>query len=602
MLRTGPWPIPDGGERVSLEYSRKKAELLQALADLGRMAREKENDAAESLLGEAAQRLRDETITLVVLGEFKRGKSTLINALLGEELLPTAIVPLTAIPTVIEYGPRAGARVVFETGDARDIPVEQVADYVTERGNPKNVKRVREVLVTHRSPYLQQGIILVDTPGVGSVYAHNTDAAYAYLPRADAGLFVISVDAPLGQTELDYLRDIQAYVHKLLFVLNKADIADAADLEEALAFTRRALHENTGLANPHLLPLSAKRALEGKLRGDRDRLAASGMPALEALLAAMIEQEKASLALAAAAAKGLRILNEFQLELELKCRSLEDSLEALERKADIFARELENLQQEREDSIHLLYREVEKLSQRVTADMQVFEKESLAPLAARLDEYIDRIWDEFPAKKVAELAQEYTREIILGALQEQRRRERERIKDDFERVSNRFFDRIEQIVDRMMEVSAAVFQVPVQKSRGKDYVLENRFFYFHLWDHPTFIPSFEQLTVSGLLPKAVLKNRVKAKARANLAELLARNCGRVRVDIVDGLTERVRQVAGDLRLRADAVGNGLRKAVDRVLADKRAGTADREAAARAAAEERQRLERLRRVLEPAASR
>lgn len=587
---------------MSVEYTQQKGALLQVLDELARMAAEKENSSAESLLTEAAQRLKDETITLVVLGEFKRGKSTFINALLGRNVLPTAIVPLTAIPTIIRYGRDTEARVVFETGDVQAIPAEQIPEYVTERHNPKNVKKVREVFLTDPSEYLRQGIILVDTPGVGSVYAHNTDAAYAYLPRADAGVFIISVDAPLGQTEVDYLRDIQKYVHKFVFVLNKVDIADKEDLQEALEFTRNTLAEVTGMENPNLLTLSAKQALEGKLHGDPEKLKASRIAELERFLAGIIEKEKAALVLSASASKGLRILNEFQLELELWCRSMDDTLEELERKAGAFAGELENLDQEREDSIYLLYREVEKLTARVTEGMQEFEKKSLGLLSARLDQYIEEIWEDHPVRRVAELAQEYTREIILDTLRQQRITERERIKDDFERVSNRFFDRIEQIVDRMMDMSAEIFQVPVQKARYKDYVLENRFFYFHLWDHPTFIPSFEELTVTGLLPKGLLKKKVQAKARANLAELLARNCGRVRVDIVDGLTEQVRRVAGDLRLRADAVGHGLKKAVDKVLAEKRAGTVNRERAEQLAAAERQHLARLREILEPLANR
>ncbi|MEW6458027.1 MAG: dynamin family protein [Bacillota bacterium] len=586
---------------MSLEYARQKSVLLQALAELSETARSKENISAESLLSEASRRLMHETVTLVILGEFKRGKSTFINALLGESLLPTAIVPLTAIPTIIRFGEQTGAEVVFETGEARDITVGELPDYVTERGNPKNIKRVREVLVTHPSEYLRQGIILVDTPGVGSVYAHNTDMAYAYLPRADAGVFVISIDAPLGRTELDYLADIQKYVHKFVFVLNKVDIAGADDLQEALEFTRRTLAENTGLKEPLLIPLSARLALEGKTQADPGKYAASRMSDLERVLAGIIEKEKSALVLSAAASKGLRILNEFRLELELVRRSLDDSLEELERKAAAFSAELKNLEQEREDSIYLLYREVEKLAAKVTEDMQAFEKQSLGPLSRRLDEYIDQVWEGHPARKVAELAQAHMRELILEALHRQRITERERIKDDFERVCNRFFDRIEQVVDRMMDVSAEIFQVPVQKSRYKDYVLENRFFYFHTWEHPRFIPSFEELTVTGLLPKALLKKRVTAKARANLAELLARNCGRVRVDIVDGLTERVREMAGDLRLRADAVGDGLSKAVERVLAEKRAGIADREEVERAAEAESRRLDRLRAVLEPLAA-
>lgn len=177
----------------------KKNNLLQIIEKTAGFAARKGNNPAASLLKESMDRLDRETFTLVILGEFKRGKSTFINALLGGNLLPTAIVPLTAIPTVIQYGVQLIASVIHLDGAKKEITVSEIAGYVTEKGNPKNVKKLREVQISHPSDFLKQGVILVDTPGVGSVYQHNTDAAYAYLPHSDAAIFMISIDAPLSK-------------------------------------------------------------------------------------------------------------------------------------------------------------------------------------------------------------------------------------------------------------------------------------------------------------------------------------------------------------------------------------------------------------------
>ncbi|MCL6561100.1 MAG: dynamin family protein, partial [Firmicutes bacterium] len=525
------------------------------------------------------------------------GKSTFVNALLGEPLLPAAIIPLTAIPTIIHYRERRGAQVVFLNGQTLDIELDEITKYVTEKENPANQKFVREVLVGYPNPFLQQGVILVDTPGVGSLYEHNTGAAYAYLPRADAALFVISVDAPLGKGELDYLRDIRHHVHKLIFVLNKIDIASPHDLAEALDFTRRMLQEQLQTQDILLVPLSARLALEGKEQNDAERLETSRITELENLINDLIRRQKGALIISATASRALRILNELELGLELWRRGMEDSLEELERKIAAFEAELAYLEQEREDSIYLLYREVDKLAARVAEDMETFERRVFPQLAGQLEDFIEDNYPRHSVKETAGLAQDYIKKIILGVLEEQREREKEIMQQEFARVAGRFFRRIEDIVDRLMAASAEIFQVEVHKTAYKDYILGDRYFYFHFYEHPTFIPAFEELTVASLLPKALLKKHILTKTRASLAELLNRNCGRVRADLVESLKEKVRQVAGELRLRSDAVAFSLKNALQKALEEKKASVAEQEKSRAKCEEEKQKLFILRQNLE-----
>lgn len=266
-------------------YLIKKNALLQVLAKVSEFAEKKGNSPAASLLRESGERLVLEQFTLVILGEFKRGESTFINALLGKHLLPTAIVPLTAIPTVIQYGSPLAAYVVYLDDVKKEIPAGEIADYVTEKGNPKNIKNLREVRIACPSDFLRQGVIMVDTPGVGSVYQHNTDTAYAYLPHADAAIFIISVDAPLSKIEIDYLKDISRYANRLFFILNKIDIASPEDVAEALDFTRETLRASLGRGECDLIPLSARQALFGRAgEGCSELVELSGIKKLEEML------------------------------------------------------------------------------------------------------------------------------------------------------------------------------------------------------------------------------------------------------------------------------------------------------------------------------
>ncbi|RKO66227.1 dynamin family protein [Desulfofundulus salinus] len=581
-----------------LEHFREQKTLLSnAVEQLITLAEAGENRFAVDLLTESLARVASETFTLVVMGEFKRGKSTLINALVGARILPTAIVPLTAIPTFIRYGMEPQATVVFLDGRAEKVPVGDIVRYVTEKENPRNVKKVREVEVIYPAPFLAEGIILVDTPGVGSAYTHNTEAAYGYLPRADAALFVISVDAPLGKGELDYLRDVRHHVHKLIFVLNKIDIVSPDDLAEALDFTRRMLQEQLQTQDILLVPLSARLALEGKEQNDAERLKTSRMTELENLINDLIRCQKGALIISATASRALRILNELELGLELWRRGMEDSLEELERKIAAFETELAHLEQEREDSIYLLYREVDKLAARVAEDMETFERRVFPQLAGQLEDFIEDNYPRHSVKETAGLAQDYIKKIILGVLEKQREREKEIMQQEFARVAGRFFRRIEDIVDRLMAASAEIFQVEVHKTAYKDYILGDRYFYFHFYEHPTFIPAFEELTVASLLPKALLKKHILTKTRASLAELLNRNCGRVRADLVESLKEKVRQVAGELRLRSDAVAFSLKNALQKALKEKKASVAEQEKSRAKCEEEKQKLFILRQNLE-----
>jgi len=153
-------------------------------------------------LDELRTRLSAQRLRVAVLGLFKRGKSTFLNALLGHPLLPTGVVPLTAIPTFLHWSPHYALEArdldgkpleTVPTGDRAEITAI-LKRLVTEEGNPHNRLRVGRVDVFGPAPILAHGIELIDTPGIGSTLRHNTDAALAVLPECDAAFFVLSAD------------------------------------------------------------------------------------------------------------------------------------------------------------------------------------------------------------------------------------------------------------------------------------------------------------------------------------------------------------------------------------------------------------------------
>ena len=213
-------------------------------------------EQSEMLLTLQEQSRRDELVISVV-GQFKRGKSSLINALLGEALLPVAITPLTAVVTEIRQAQETCAQVYFSSGKECEIPITDLAQYCGEKENPHNKKGVQAVRLRTPDQPFGAGTVLVDTPGVGSVNQDNTRETMKYLIHSDAVIFVLSVDSPINETEQQFLRDIRQYSPNLWIVVNKSDMAGEDDLREFLDYCTAVLTEELG-SPPALYPVSAR--------------------------------------------------------------------------------------------------------------------------------------------------------------------------------------------------------------------------------------------------------------------------------------------------------------------------------------------------------
>jgi len=203
------------------------------------------------------------------VGQFKRGKSTLINALVGEPVLPVGVIPVTAVVTVLRHGLRPSARVRLAGGEWEGVDPDALADYVTEERNPENRKGVTGVEVFAPCPLLQSGMCLVDTPGIGSVFTGNTAATRAFVPHVDAALVVLGADPPVSGDELALVEQIAGQCPDLVFVLNKADRISDAERAEAERFTKQVLSERLGRPSVRLHEVSASERLAGAgtLRG-----------------------------------------------------------------------------------------------------------------------------------------------------------------------------------------------------------------------------------------------------------------------------------------------------------------------------------------------
>ncbi len=184
-----------------------------------------------------------EVIDIAVLGRFKAGKSSLLNSLAGQPVLPVGVVPVTSVITRLSYSEGMRVQVHFIDGRTQPIALGELASYVSEELNPENRKQVQLVDIGLPSLSKYPGLRFVDTPGLGSVFRHNTESSLDWLPQVGVALVAVSVDPPLSEQDVELIRQLARFTPKIVIVLTKADLLDVAQLEEVSVFVRKQLSD-----------------------------------------------------------------------------------------------------------------------------------------------------------------------------------------------------------------------------------------------------------------------------------------------------------------------------------------------------------------------
>jgi GTP-binding protein EngB required for normal cell division len=194
-----------------------------------------------------ASRMEDDNLEVALFGRVSSGKSSLLNALLDTDVLPVGVNPITAVPTKLRYGASLQAAVTYGDGRNEIIPIEQLAALVTEQGNPGNLRNVVRALVEVPSRRLKQGIVLVDTPGLGSLARKGAAETLAYLPVCDLALLLIDAGTTLNEEDIGTLRLLYEAGIPALVLLSKSDLMAEGDLHRAVAYIEQQLDRELGI-------------------------------------------------------------------------------------------------------------------------------------------------------------------------------------------------------------------------------------------------------------------------------------------------------------------------------------------------------------------
>ncbi len=313
-------------------YTQAKLELAGSLHTIREAFGVLGLENAEHQCAELIVKLAEDRFVLAVLGQFKRGKSSLMNAIIGQELLPTGILPLTSAITILKYGP--AEKLVINREDSNfpeELPVTSLPGYVTEKGNPGNQKKVKTACVELPIPFLRRGLEFVDTPGVGSAITANTKTTYGFLPECDAVLFVTGADTPVTSVELEFLHEIREYINKLFFIVNKIDLVADNEKAEVLRFVTETIQAHTRARTVNIFPVSARLGLTARTAGDVSLYEQSGLKTLEESLASFLSGEKTIVFLASLFRKTFRILDDEMVKDACTEPALQERAKAIEK-------------------------------------------------------------------------------------------------------------------------------------------------------------------------------------------------------------------------------------------------------------------------------
>lgn len=188
----------------------------------------------------------NETVDVVVLGQFKAGKSSLINSFLKEPVLPVGVLPVTAVITRLSYGNKRKAVVEKLNGEKVEIPVDRLHEYITEKDNPENKKQV--LLTDIRLPELKQfkNLRFIDTPGLGSAFKHNTEVTQNWFKNIGAAIVVISAAQPLSENDIELIRAAVEQSPEVDLILSKTDLVDANEIHNVEVFIDERVNEVFG--------------------------------------------------------------------------------------------------------------------------------------------------------------------------------------------------------------------------------------------------------------------------------------------------------------------------------------------------------------------
>ena len=481
---------------------------------------------------------------VVALGEFKRGKSSLLNLLIGAPLLPVDVLPLTSVVTVVRRGESA-TTVAFRDGRTSAVDSDALPAYVTESGNPGNAKGVQRVEVQTLTLDLPGGAVLVDTPGLGSVYAQGTEVTLGFLPQVDVALLVLSGEQPLSDEEERLAVDLAEAGAQLVVALNKIDVLDGDEVERSLHFVDERL-DALAIDAP-VVPVSAKLALRGC---DHD-----GVGRLRRLLSTILTEKRDDLF----GRRVSRLLGAFLNEVGVTYAARRAVLERSDHELEELTAHLERLHlrlaAEADESKAIFDHRVQRARTGIAESGEAFRRH----LEGRLLDGLAGLEEELRLRPHEAAVDRFLERTISADLQEAAARETARVGAELQEAANHFGRRLDQLGAELAQAVGELLDVRVEAPHPVATRITLPPIRLKLRDDQVAL----ELISGGLtaaMPAAVRRRLLLRRARERALELANRHAGRLRSALTSALLEASRAAGGEVRAEFDRLGGSVEAA------------------------------------------
>jgi GTP-binding protein EngB required for normal cell division len=242
--------------RQRLQRLEQTSDELELLAKIERIVTERGLVEFRNNIASITDRLEDQSLEIAVFGRVSSGKSSLLNAILGEEILPVGVTPITAVPTRLRYQQTPLLTVWYAERSAETMDVSRLVEFATERENPNNQKRVARMVVHLPSARLREGVTLVDTPGLGSLATAGAAETLAYMPSCDLSVVLIDAGSTITHEDLETIQALYRAAIPVQVLLSKADLLSPEDTERMVGYVRQSIADEYRIDLP-VHPVSA---------------------------------------------------------------------------------------------------------------------------------------------------------------------------------------------------------------------------------------------------------------------------------------------------------------------------------------------------------
>ncbi len=336
--------------------------------------------------------LENPEILVPVLGLQGVGKSTLLNSVLGENIMPNEADETTCIPVEVRYGEEESIVVNFSSGRSESIERNKVKDYVDNNYNPGNEKSVLNIVIQLKNKLLKKGVVLVDLPGVGSMTVSNEKVTQDYIKRLYSAIFVIRVNPPITKREASFIHIAWKSLCNVWFVQNKWNNEQDREVAEGLDANNSILtqiaHENNIEYSGDIITINAYAALVGVLQNNEELYDSSNVKAIveeiESIDKAWLNEKRIDFE---------RILKK---HINLAIKSIEDKLENIKLSREELEQKFKDQESQFEGNTRKIKRLVRNVKNKIDeqkSDFRIFLRKTIQVSEENIRVNMNRIID-----------------------------------------------------------------------------------------------------------------------------------------------------------------------------------------------------------------